>query len=153
MLVAGGLAPDRDAASGRLERALASGRAAEIFCEMVAALGGPADLLEQPARYLPAAPVRRSVRQDGTVAAIDTRAIGLAVIGLGGGRTRPEDAIDPRVGFTDLAGPGDASGQLGIVHAADEAAADRAEAALRAAYRIGAAPPGRPAIIERVGAG
>ncbi|TXN43298.1 thymidine phosphorylase [Methylobacterium sp. WL7] len=153
MLAVGGLAPDRDAAAGRLEAALASGRAAEIFSEMVAALGGPGDLLEDPARYLPAAPVRRPVRQDGVVAGIDTRAIGLAVIGLGGGRTRPEDAIDPRVGFTDLAGPGDAAGQIGIVHAADEAAADRAEAALRAAYRIGAAPPGRPAIIERVGAG
>ncbi|SFL25000.1 thymidine phosphorylase [Methylobacterium pseudosasicola] len=152
MLVAGGLALDRDAAAERLEAALASGRAAEVFCDMVAALGGPGDLLEQPSRHLPAAPVRRPVRQDGTVAGIDTRAIGLAVIGLGGGRTRPEDAIDPRVGFTDLAGPGDASGQLGIVHAADEAAADRAEAALRAAYRMGEAPPGRPAIIERVGA-
>lgn len=153
MLAVGGLAPDRDAAAGRLEAALASGRAAEIFSEMVAALGGPGDLLEEPARYLPAAPVRRPVRQDGVVAGIDTRAIGLAVIGLGGGRTRPEDAIDPRVGFTGLAGPGDASGQLGIVHAADEAAADRAEAALRVAYRIGAAPPARSAIIERVGAG
>jgi thymidine phosphorylase len=120
---------------------------------MIAALGGPGDLLKAPARYLPAAPVQRPVRQDGTVAGIDTRAIGLAVIGLGGGRTRPEDAIDPRVGFTDLAGPGDASGLLGIVHAADAAAADRAEAGLRAAYRMGEAPSGRPPIIERVGAG
>ena len=153
MLVAGGLAPDRDAAAGRLDAALASGRAAEIFSGMVAALGGPGDLLQQPTRHLPAAPVQRPVRQAGTVAGIDTRAIGLAVIGLGGGRTRPEGAIDPRVGFTALAGPGDESGLLGIVHAADEAAADRAEAALRAAYRMGEAPPGRPAIIERVGAG
>ncbi len=62
----------------------------------------------------------RSIRI-GTVAGIATRAIGLAVIELGGGRTRPEDAIDPRVGFTDLARPGDRDGLLGIVHAADEA--------------------------------
>jgi thymidine phosphorylase len=120
---------------------------------MVASLGGPADLLENPARSLPAAPVRRPVRQDGTVAAVATRAIGLAVIGLGGGRTRPEDAIDPRVGFTDLAGPGSSGGLLGIVHAADAASADRAEAALRAAYRMGAAPAGRHPVIERVGGG
>ncbi len=59
MLVAGGLAPDRDAAAERLEAALASGRAAEIFSKMVVALGGPGDLLKAPARYLPAAPVQR----------------------------------------------------------------------------------------------
>ena len=53
MLVAGGLAADRDAAAGRLEPALASGRAAEKLRQMVAALGGPADLLERPDRYLP----------------------------------------------------------------------------------------------------
>ncbi len=81
-----------------------------------------------------------------------TRDVGLAVIGLGGGRTRPQDDIDPRVGFTDLARPGDASGRLGVIHAADEAAADRAEAALRAAYRMGEPPTERAAVIERVGA-
>ena len=59
------------------------------------------------------------------------------MIELGGGRTRPEDAIDPRVGFTELAVPARSGGLLGIVHAADAAAADRAEAALRAAYRMG----------------
>ncbi|MDP4004606.1 thymidine phosphorylase [Methylobacterium sp. NEAU K] len=153
MLTAGGLAPDTAVATQRLEAVLDSGRAAEIFCEMVDALGGPGDLLDMPTRYLPAAPVQRPVRLAGTVAGIDTRAIGLAVIGLGGGRIRPEDAVDPRVGFTDLAGPGDSAGLLGIVHAADEAAADRAEAALRAAYCMGEAPAIRPAIIERVGAG
>lgn len=153
MLVVGGLAPDRDSAAERLEQALASGRAAEGFGRMVAALGGPGDLLERPEAHLPAAPVRRAVRQDGTVAGIATRALGLAVIRLGGGRTRPEDPVDPRVGFTDLAGPGSSGGLLGIVHAADEAAADRAEAALRAAYRMGDAPPERPPVLERVGAG
>ncbi|MHB2210543.1 thymidine phosphorylase [Methylobacterium sp. CM6257] len=153
MLVAGGLAPGRDSATQRLEAALTSGRAAEIFARMVAALGGPGDLIDAPAKYLPEAPVQRPVRQIGTVAGIATRSIGLAVIGLGGGRTRPQDAIDPRVGFTELAGPGESGELLGIVHAADEASADRAEAALRAAYRLGEAPAERPAIIERIGAG
>ena len=153
MLLAGGLAATRPEATEALERGLASGRAAETFARMVAELGGPADLIDGPARYLAAAPVRRAVRAPGMVAAIDTRAVGLAVIGLGGGRARPQDGIDHRVGFTDLARPGEAGGLLGIVHAADEAAADRAEAALRAAYRMGEAPPERPAIIERIGAG
>jgi thymidine phosphorylase len=152
MLVAGGLAADRAAAAERLERSLASGQAAERFARMVAALGGPGDLLDKPARHLPAAPVRRPVHQDGTVAGIATRALGLAVIELGGGRTRPEDRIDPRVGVTDLAGPGSSGGLLGIVHAADEVSAERAEAALRRAYRMGETPVERPAVIEAVDA-
>ncbi len=118
---------------------------------MVAALGGPPDLIERRETRLPAAPVRREVRAEGTVASVATREIGLAVIGLGGGRTRPQDGIDPAVGFTDLARPGEASGLIGIVHAADAASAERAEAALRAAYRMGETPPERPAIIEKVG--
>ncbi len=124
MLVLGKLAGTREEAMARLEEALASGRAAERFARMVAALGGPADLLERPAASLPAAPVRRRVEAAGTVAAVATRDLGLAV---------------------------DATGLIGIVHAADEDAADRAEAALRAAYRMGEPPGERPAVIERVG--
>lgn len=150
MLVSGGLATDRDAAAAKLEASLASGRAAETFSRMIAALGGPADLMEHPAKNLPAAPVVREVRAEGKVARVATRAIGLAVIGLGGGRTRPEDGIDGRVGFTKLARPGDASGLLGIVHAADAAAADRAETALRAAYSLGEAAAEGSAVIERI---
>ncbi len=152
MLVLGRLADDRAQASAKLEEALASGRAAERFGRMVAALGGPADLVERPGAYLPAAPVRRRVEATGPVAAVATREVGLAVIGLGGGRTRPQDGIDPAVGFADLARPGDRNGLLGVIHAADEAAADRAEAALRAAYAMGEAPPERDPVIERVAA-
>jgi thymidine phosphorylase len=124
---------------------------------MVAALGGPGDFIEAADRHLPRAPVVRPVpaQEAGVVEAVETRAIGLAVIGLGGGRTRPQDAIDARVGFTGLARPGDQlspNDPIGIVHAADEAAAERAAASLRAAYRIGAAPPEpRKAVLERLG--
>ena len=111
-----------------------------------------------PDTHLPAAPVTVPVIADRTVvSAVDARAVGLAVVALGGGRTRPQDEIDPAVGFTDVAPIGrrrrGRRARLAWVHAADAAAAERAEAALRAAYRIGAAPPGRPAIMERVGAG
>ncbi|GJE27093.1 thymidine phosphorylase [Methylobacterium organophilum] len=157
MLVTGGLAADVAEAEGRLEAALASGRATEHFARMVAALGGPPDLVEAPQRHLPRAPVIRPVLPEraGFVAGVATRAIGLAVIGLGGGRTRPQDGIDGSVGFSRLARPGDAVGPeapLGLVHARDEAAAERAAAALRAAYRLGeAAPEIGPAVLERIG--
>ncbi|MEG9460546.1 MAG: thymidine phosphorylase, partial [Methylobacterium ajmalii] len=71
------------------------------------------------------------------------------------GRTRPQDPIDHGVGLTDLAALGDEVGPerpLAIVHARSEAEADRAEAAVVAAYRIGGdAPPAREVILERVG--
>ncbi|WP_336486216.1 thymidine phosphorylase [Methylobacterium nigriterrae] len=151
MLMIGRLAADRGEAETRLEDSLTSGRAAEMFSRMVAALGGPGDLVEDPGRHLPRAPVVREVREAGTVAAVATREIGLGVIALGGGRTRPQDSIDPAVGFTDLARPGDAGGLLGVVHARSEAEADRAETSLRAAYRLGSPSAGRPAVLERIG--
>ncbi|AWN52031.1 thymidine phosphorylase [Methylobacterium sp. 17Sr1-1] len=142
MLVLGGLSPDTTEAAARLEKTLASGRAAETFSRMVAALGGPTDLVAHPERHLAAAPVTRPVvpPQGGRVAAIATRAIGVAVIGLGGGRTRPEDSIDHAVGITDLAPVGAEVGPdrpLAVVHARSEAAAARAEAEIVAAYQVG----------------
>ncbi len=47
MLLLGGLAADHDAAVARLAASLDSGAAAACFARMVAALGGPSDLLER----------------------------------------------------------------------------------------------------------
>jgi thymidine phosphorylase len=155
MLALGGLAGSLQEGRGMAQAALADGRAAERFARMVAALGGPADLLEQPESHLPRAPVVRPAppEEADAVAAIDCRAVGLAVVALGGGRSRPGEAIDHTVGFTGLAGVGetvDGAGPLGIVHARDEAAAERAAAALRRAYRIGEAPEQPPVVLERI---
>jgi thymidine phosphorylase len=155
MLVIGRLQPDMAAARAAVEAAFTSGRAAEVFQRMVAALGGPTDLVQNPDRHLASAPVTVAVAPDGegTVSAIDTRAIGVAVVTLGGGRTRPADPIDPAVGFTALAGLGervDGERPLGIVHARDQASAAAAATALRAAYRFGEAPARGPAVIERI---
>ncbi len=157
MLLLGGLCTDLADGSDRMERVIASGAAAEAFQRMVAALGGPADLLAQPEAYLAAAPIIRPVHaaRAGFVAAIDTRAVGLAVVELGGGRARAADAIDPAVGLTALAGPGAEVGPgrpLALVHARSEGAFDRAAARLVAAYAVGAAPSAGSAdvILERI---
>jgi thymidine phosphorylase len=77
----------------------------------------------------------------GVVAGIDVRAVGLAIIDLGGGRRREDDAIDHAVGLTEVAAPGEQVGSQGrplaIVHARDEDSAARAADALRAAFRVG----------------
>jgi thymidine phosphorylase len=122
---------------------------------MVSELGGPADFVERAAEYLPKAAVVSEVApaEPGTVAAIDTRALGLAVVALGGGRTRAEDAIDHSVGLTELAGIGeevDANRPLCLVHARDEDSAAAAAETVRAAYRLGDAPAGRRTVYERI---
>ncbi|MEX2518049.1 MAG: thymidine phosphorylase [Paracoccaceae bacterium] len=144
-LALAGLVTDRAAGRARIADAFESGRAADKFSHMVAALGGPGDFLDRHAHHLPKAPVVRDVvtEGDGFVTAIDARAIGLAVIGLGGGRGRASDLIDPSVGFDQLAGIGAAAGPgapIARVHAADASAADAAAAALIAAYTIGPRP-------------
>jgi thymidine phosphorylase len=144
MLVLGGVA-DRVTAELRVDAALESGAAAERFARMVAALGGPRDLLERASAYLKPALVIRpaAAARAGFVRAIDVRAVGLAVVSLGGGRMRVSDQVDHRVGLTYLAGIGAPIGPdrpLALVHAADDASADAAIAGLRAAYTIGESP-------------
>jgi thymidine phosphorylase len=131
-----------------VEGALASGAAAERFGAMVAALGGPADLLERPDAHLPAAPVVREVfpARDGVVTAHAVRDLGLLVTELGGWRMRETDAVDHAVGLAAVAGPGEAVGPggrpLAVVHARDEASAGAAERVLRAAIAVGDDAPG-----------
>jgi thymidine phosphorylase len=158
LLVLGSLAPDTGEAAGRIAAALDSGRAAEVFARMVAAHGGPVDFVEKPEKHLAAAPVSRPVSSSakGTVSSIDTRAVGIAVVALGGGRARASDPIDYAVGFTRFAGIGErvggADAPLALVHARTEAAADRAAAALRAAYTIGEQATDVPSpVLERIG--
>jgi thymidine phosphorylase len=158
LLALGGLAADEAEGRRKIEAAYASGRAADYFGRMVRGLGGPADFLDRAEIYLERTPIVRAVMpaRPGIVQSIDTRAVGIAVLEMGGGRSKPTDAIDHAVGFSRLAGDGAAVGAadapLGLVHARSEAMADRAAASLRAAYRVGdGAPPARPNIYERIG--
>jgi thymidine phosphorylase len=158
MLLLAGLAGDETAASDLVERLLASGAAAERFGMMVAALGGPTDFIERAEAHLPAAPIVRPVppAHAGFLAALDARQVGLAVLALGGGRNAPAEPIDHAVGFSRCARIGETVGAerpLALVHARDEAAAERAIVALQAAAVIReAAPADRPLILERIGA-
>jgi thymidine phosphorylase len=156
LLALGGVL-EEDAAAAAVAHALASGAAAERFARMVVALGGPPDLLERPERHLPEAPVRRAVHleRSGFVAAVDARALGLAVVGLGGGRRRVTDRVDPRVGLADVRGIGEEVGPdapFALVHAATDSDASAAAALLRAAVEVAETPPAEipPAIIGRI---
>jgi thymidine phosphorylase len=155
LLVLGGVFDDVAAAWAAAESALDSGAAAERFAAMVTELGGPSDLIENVDSHLGAAPVLRTVESvdAGCVIGVDVRAVGMAVVGLGGGRARETDPVDHSVGFTEVAALGERVGPgerpLAIVHARDEASADQAAEALRRAVTLGdAASAISPIVME-----
>ena len=140
LLVLAGSSGSLNEARAAAERALQSGAAVERFGKMVAALGGPADLIERSDQYLPAAPVQRPVGAGGAgvVARVDTRGLGIAVVQLGGGRTRADQVVDHAVGLTDVIALGEsvADRPLAVVHARSESSAAAAAAAVRAAITL-----------------
>jgi len=156
MLLHGKLARTPKAARAKLQTALDSGAAAEKFGQMVVALGGPKKLVEQPWKHLERAPLQVAIApvRDGTVTHIDTRAVGMVVVALGGGRTRPQDPVDHAGGLTELAGLGevvDADRPLAVVHARTQAQVDHATQLLQAAYRVGGRQPKANApVLDRI---
>ncbi|MDA0229549.1 MAG: thymidine phosphorylase [Proteobacteria bacterium] len=157
ILAIGGLSKSAEDGRAQADRVLSSGQAAEHFARMVAALGGPADIMEQAVKYLPTAPVAECLApaRAGIVTAVDARALGLAIIDLGGGRRRVEDSIDYAVGLSEVAAIGEAVGPdrpLCVIHAASVADAERAGATVRAAVTIGdKAPLPAPTVRQRIG--
>ncbi|MCD7058860.1 thymidine phosphorylase [Pelagibacterium xiamenense] len=154
-LTLGGMALEHDDGYLRAKVALESGRAAEIFFRMVAALGGPADLDAHHGTHARKAAIVRDVYADGdgVVTAVDTRAVGMAVVVLGGGRRDPKDKIDYAVGFDRLAGIGQRAGAdapIARIHAQDEARAKEAEERIRAAYAVGGGAPDNPVIYSQL---
>ncbi len=145
----------KEEARAKLELALTSGKAAEIFGRMIAALGGPIDFMDDPFNHLPRAPIIRPVyaESEGLVASIATRDLGLAVIELGGGRRRAEDKIDHTVGLAQLVGKNHLVNvhiPLAMVHARDEASFVKAAAIVKQAYQIGTPSKASPLILERL---
>jgi pyrimidine-nucleoside phosphorylase len=155
MLVLAGVAADRDDALRRMKVAIASGRAATKFREIIAAQGGDPRVIDDLS-ILPQAAERAVfvAPRDGVIAQVEPRAIGRGITALGGQRTKVEDGIDPSVGFVITARPGDivrTGDPLATVFATDRAGVEAGLAALRTSITIaeGAEPP-LPLISHRV---
>jgi pyrimidine-nucleoside phosphorylase len=147
---------ESNAANARrvLEQALANGAGAERLAMMIAAHGGDARVVEDPAR-LPRLPRTRqrvplSAPRSGYVAELDALALGQLAVALGAGRSRADQAIDPRVGIELCVRRGDAieRGQtVGFLHLCRPSQATTFAAAAARAIRIEAA---RPRLARRV---
>jgi thymidine phosphorylase len=143
LLVLGGLFKDTGEATRKIETVLSGGQAAEHFAKMVRLLGGPADMMDKPQRYLPQAKVVRDFHADktGVLSAIDVFKVGLSIVELGGGRRTPADKIDHAVGLTQVAAIGTEMGKdarpFCTIHARDEESWQAAAAALNEALETG----------------
>lgn len=156
MLLLGQLAATLPQAQQKLQEALDSGAAAEKFAAMVSTLGGPADLLEKPEYYLATAGYQTPVyaKNSGYITAIDTRALGLSVVQLGGGRRRAGDRIDYAVGLSDILGIGtfvDSQQPLLIIHSRTPAEGEMSAAQLQQAFIVQETPiPLQPDIYRTI---
>ena len=149
MVLLSGLEETVEGARSRVRRALRSGEGLETFRRNVEAQGGDARVCDDPAGVLSASPAREvkvESPRSGFIVGVDAAEVGLAVVNLGGGRTRVEDEIDPSVGFLADVQIGDEvreGSPLGLLLCrSDECAV--AAARIRRAYVIGDEPPAEP---------
>ena len=138
------------------ERVLRSGAAAEHFGRMVKELGGPADFVNNYHTHCKSAPVvvPVSTETQGYIRQINTRAVGLCVVELGGGRRVASDSVDHAVGLTELAPLGtrmDVGDPICLVHARTKDDANRAEKLIRNAFQFSDSAGEQPvSILDRI---
>ncbi|HHC7309491.1 TPA: thymidine phosphorylase [Vibrio campbellii] len=155
MLVLGKLAENTEDARAKLMEALDNGKAAECFGKMVAGLGGPVDFVENYDNYLEKAEIIKPVyaTETGVVSAMDTRAIGMAVVSMGGGRRVATDEIDYAVGFDNFIRLGevaDGDKPLAVIHARTEEQWEEAAKALRSAITVGGEYTPTPEVYRQI---
>ncbi|HEU5452275.1 MAG TPA: thymidine phosphorylase [Terriglobales bacterium] len=131
-----------------------TGDALRKFAEIIAAQGGDASVLENPARLPKAAnQVDISSPADGFVTSIMCEQIGTACVVLGGGREKKEDAVDPAVGLVlnkKVGDPVTIGESLVTVHYNSEARLNEARELIETAYKFdsAAAEEKKPLVLE-----
>ncbi|HEY3041508.1 MAG TPA: thymidine phosphorylase [Pyrinomonadaceae bacterium] len=146
MLVLARVDDSLEAARGRLQGILGSGRALECFRQNVEAQGGEPRVCDDPSKFLPLVTESFKVEspRSGFLSKVNTAEIGYAIAAIGGGRVRIDDRIDPTVGFLSEIKIGDSVGAgatLGTVYCRDGSKADEAVERIQSAYEIGDQPP------------
>ncbi len=154
MLLLAKVADTKEEARAKLEKSISSGAALAKFRDLVAAQGGDANVVDDPAQ-LPQAKhqVALTAAQSGYVAEVDAMEVALAALRLGAGRAKAEDAIDPAVGVSDLVKVGErveADSRLCTIHANDESALAEAKTILSTAISLIEKPVTAPRLIGKM---
>lgn len=156
MLRAGGIERDRGEARLRLERALESGAGAERLERMIALHGGDPAVVSDVSK-LPRARIVVPVPapHTGYVREIEPRRLGELAVAMGAGRTRADQAVDPRVGIelcTERGAHIHRGEPLALLHLARRAAsAAFVERAVSGFEIADQKPRARPRVIEALG--
>ncbi|WP_455542468.1 pyrimidine-nucleoside phosphorylase [Intestinibacter sp.] len=100
MLIQGKIAKDKDEARAMLEEAISSGRAFEVFKEMVKAQGGNVDMIENP-ELLPQSKFKTEIKSKecGNVKLLHSEKLGVLAMQLGAGRATKEEDVNHAVGI------------------------------------------------------
>jgi thymidine phosphorylase len=155
MLVNTKIVENHASAMEKIEKVLSSGEAAELFNKMIATLGGPNDFIDNPWDSMTKANVIVDILapQNGYINAMQTRDIGLAVVGMKGGRSANGQKIDYSVGFDrilpigTLVNRGDV---IARVHASDTESASIAKEQYNQSVAIGESMPSNQDVIYKV---
>jgi len=141
MLVVGGAADDLADGKRRARGALSSGQGLDRFRRIIEQQGGNPRIVDDDS-LMPTAPARHVITaaRSGFLASLDAELVGRASVGLGAGRDRVEDPVDPAVGITVIATPGDelrAGDPVLALHYRDSGRLDVAIALATAAIQMG----------------
>ena len=144
MLRAGGVATTRVQAARMMKRAVNSGAALEKMRRVVRAQGGDARVVDEPDR-LPLARYHKVVKASaaGFITEIDALELGYASMGLGAGRIRAEDGVDPGAGVRLHVGIGDrvhVGAKIATVYASKRGLVDRGAERVSSSVRTGKRP-------------
>jgi thymidine phosphorylase len=155
MLQLSGIESDLVTARTKSQEALFSGQAAQVFAQMIHALGGPIDLLEKTDDYLVPMPIINPIlsKYSGYITEMDVRAIGLNMIHLKAGRTKASDSIDHGVGLTDIVSIGqwvDAGQPLAYAHVRNDDQVQYLQQTLPSTVQFSENPPEAAPLVHEV---
>lgn len=100
MLIIAGIAKDTEAASDMLLKAVKSGEGLKKLRQMIEALGGNTDYIDDPELLVSTeATITVPALKSGYIGMMDSKTLGLGAMLLGAGREVASDVIDPSVGI------------------------------------------------------
>ena len=143
--------------SGRklCESKLKKGEALEKFRQNIELQGGDAKICDAPEKLVDECLLKVEIKAHkvGFISEIDTKAVGEAIVGMGGGRMKIDDVIDFAVGFECVKKISDVvkmDETLGVLFCRDENQANQVYENLQNVYQINEEKPQNLSLIRKI---